>query len=78
MSQDEHAARDGRPVMARRVGVTALRIAPWVVFGPITGLMSERAIRCYRSGDRVLAFLYVVANISVLIAIPALTAALAR
>jgi hypothetical protein len=55
----------------------ALRIAPWVAFGPITGVMSERAIHCYRKGDRVLAGLYVVANITVLIGIPALTVLLA-
>ena len=55
----------------------ALRIAPWVAFGPITGVMSERAIHCYREGDRVLAGLYVVANITVLIGIPALTVLLA-
>jgi hypothetical protein len=41
--------------------------------GPITGLMTERAIHCYRQGDRMLAGLYVLANISVLIAIPSLT-----
>lgn len=59
---------------AARVGLMALRVAPWLVFGPITGLMSERAIRCYQQGDRVLAGLYVVANVSILIAIPGLTA----
>jgi hypothetical protein len=46
--------------------------------GPITGLMSERAVRCYRNGDRILAGLYVVANVSVLVAIPSLTVWLAR
>jgi hypothetical protein len=55
----------------------ALRVAPWFVFGPITGVLSERALRCYRNGDRVLAVLYVILNVSILIAIPSLTAALA-
>jgi hypothetical protein len=58
--------------------LTALRIAPWVTFGPISGVMSERAIRCYRNGDQVLAVLYVVANVSVLLGIPSLTAILAK
>jgi hypothetical protein len=60
-----------------RCCVMALRVAPWLVFGPITGALSERALRCYRNGDRVLAVLYVVLNVSILVAIPALTAALA-
>ena len=63
--------------MAVRVCIGALRVAPWLVFGPITGVMTERAIRCYQNGDRVLALLYVVANALVLIAIPSLTVALA-
>ena len=61
----------------KRIGVWGLRVAPWVVFGPITGLMSERAIQCHRNGDKLLACLYVVANVSVLFAIPALTLLLA-
>lgn len=60
-----------------RCCVLALRAAPWLVFGPITGVLSERALRCYRQGDRVLAILYVILNVSILIAIPSLTAALA-
>ena len=55
-----------------------LRLAPWLVFGPITGVMSERAIHWYRKGDRLLAGLYVLANISVLFAIPALTVLVAK
>jgi hypothetical protein len=54
-----------------------LRVAPWVMFGPITGFMSERALRCWRREEHILAGLYVVANISTLIAIPTLTAVLA-
>ena len=60
-----------------RYCLLALRAAPWLVFGPITGVLSERALRCYRRGDRVLAVLYVILNVSILIAIPSLTAALA-
>lgn len=56
----------------------SLRVAPWLVFGPITGLMSERAIHWYRKGDRVLAGLYVLANVCALLSIPALTAIVAR
>jgi hypothetical protein len=66
---------NGRTV---RVCFWALRVAPWLVFGPITGLMSERAIRCYKNGDRVLAGLYILANISILLLIPALTVLLAK
>jgi len=58
--------------------VLALRVAPWLVFGPITGVLSERALRCYHDGDRVLAVLYVILNVSILVAIPSLTAALAE
>lgn len=65
-----------RPTAAG-TALMALRVAPWVAFGPITGVMSERAIHCYRNGDRVLAGLYVLANISVLICIPSVTAMLA-
>lgn len=69
-------ARRPRPDVGRSC-VMALRVAPWLVFGPITGALSERALRCYRNGDRVLAGLYVILNVSILIAIPSLTAALA-
>ena len=61
----------------RENSVLVLRIAPWLLFGPITGLLTERALRCYRAGDPVLATLYIVLNISILVAIPSLTAALA-
>lgn len=74
MGEASDAGPTPRSKGATRVCIMALRVAPWLVFGPITGLMSERAIRCYQNGDRVLAGLYVVANLTVLIAIPALTA----
>lgn len=69
--------RERRKLDAGRCCMLALRAAPWLVFGPITGALSERALRCYRDGDRTLAALYVVLNVSILVAIPSLTAALA-
>ena len=63
---------------ARKTCVTALRVAPWLVFGPITGFMCERAFRCWRAGEPFLATLYVMLNIEVLIAIPTLTAVIAH
>lgn len=56
----------------------ALRIAPWLVFGPITGFMSERAIACFRNREPALGALYVLANVSILIALPTLTALIAN
>jgi len=61
----------------RKSCVLVLRVSPWLLFGPITGMLSERALRCYRSGDPVLAALYIILNVSILVAIPSLTAALA-
>jgi hypothetical protein len=61
----------------RRNAFRALRIAPWVAFGPITGILTERAIRCNARGDRVLAGLYVVLNVLILVTLPLLTATLA-
>lgn len=58
----------------RTLSFGALRVAPWVVFGPITGLMSEAAIAAYRKGHRIRAGFYVAANISILLSMPLLTA----
>jgi hypothetical protein len=58
----------------RTLSFGALRVAPWVVFGPITGVMSEAAIAAYRKGHRVRAGLYVAANIGILVSMPVLTA----
>lgn len=69
------AARDGFDW--KHWGLRALRVAPWVAFGPITGFLTERALRCNARGERVLAALYVVLNISILLALPTLTAAIA-
>jgi hypothetical protein len=50
-----------------------MRLAPWLIFGPITGLMSEWALRSFRRGQRVRAGAIVVLNILVLASIPLLT-----
>jgi hypothetical protein len=70
-----HRAKRTKSGRALEIG---LRATPWLVFGPITGVLSERALHCYRHGDRMLAGLYVVLNITILLAIPTLTAALAH
>jgi hypothetical protein len=57
--------------------VWGLRVAPWVVFGPITGFMGERAYQCFRKHRPVLGGLYILANILILVSIPALTAVIA-
>jgi len=61
----------------KRNALRLLRISPWITFGPITGILTERAIRCHGRGERVLAGLYVVLNVSILIALPVVTASLA-
>lgn len=57
--------------------ICALRVAPWVVFGPITGFMCERALASFRRREPVLGTLYVILNVAILLAIPAVTAKLA-
>ncbi|CAN7599551.1 hypothetical protein LJR225_004514 [Phenylobacterium sp. LjRoot225] len=52
--------------------------APWIVFGPITGVMSGLAIRCFRAGQPVRGALWVIANICVVLSIPLLTAEILR
>jgi hypothetical protein len=61
----------------KRAAFQLLRIAPWIAFGPITGFLTERAIRCNARGERVLAGMYVVLNVAILIALPTVTATLA-
>jgi len=63
-------------ISARSLSLGALRLAPWVVFGPITGVMSEAAIAAFRKRRPVLGAFYVLANIAILLAMPTLTAAL--
>jgi hypothetical protein len=60
----------------RSVSLVALRVAPWVVFGPITGVMSEAAIAAFKNRRPVLGGLCVLCNIGILVAIPTLTAAI--
>jgi hypothetical protein len=61
----------------RRNAMRLLRIAPWIAFGPITGILTERAIRCNARGERVLAGLYVILNVAILVTLPLLTASIA-
>lgn len=56
---------------------TGLRLAPWLIFGPITGFFTEWALRTYRGGRPVLAALLICANIAAVASIPLLTAAIA-
>lgn len=63
--------------VSKRAGILLLRLSPWVVFGPITGVLSELALRSHRRGRPMLAISYVVLNVAILLAIPALTAYLA-
>jgi hypothetical protein len=60
----------------RGLSLGALRLAPWIVFGPITGLMSEAAIAAFRRGRPALGGLYIALNIGILAGMPLLTAAL--
>jgi hypothetical protein len=69
---------DGRnPARWKQVSRHILRIAPWVIFGPITGFLSNRALRCLERGETALAWLYLALNVSILIALPTLTALIA-
>jgi hypothetical protein len=56
----------------------ALRVAPWLVFGPITGFLCNRAVACFERKEPVLAWLYIVLNAGILLDIPLLTARLAE
>jgi hypothetical protein len=69
-------AADRPALSVRSVSLGALRLAPWVVLGPITGVMSEAAIAAFRNRRPVLGACCVLLNIAVLVAIPALTAAI--
>jgi hypothetical protein len=60
----------------RSFWLAALRLAPWVVFGPITGVMSEAAIAAFRNRRPVLGGLCVLANVGILVGMPVLTAAI--
>lgn len=62
----------------RAAVLTGLRLSPWLVFGPITGLMSEAAVFHFRNGRRLVGALCIVLNVSVLVGMPLLTAYLAH
>ena len=64
--------RAPRAVWVQRL-LCALRVAPWLVFGPITGFFSERALACFRRREPFLGGLYIVLNVAILLAIPLLT-----
>jgi hypothetical protein len=68
------SAKRPSPADLRSLSFGALRVAPWVVFGPITGIMSEAAIAAYRKGHRMRAGAYVALNIAILASMPLLTA----
>ena len=54
-----------------------LKWTPWVVFGPITGFLLDRAVICFRRNDWLLGVAYVVLNVGILLLIPLATAKLA-
>jgi hypothetical protein len=60
----------------RTISFAALRVAPWVVFGPITGVMSEAALGAFRKGRPVLGGIYILANLTILVSMPVATALL--
>lgn len=70
------ASRRPPGLRGRRLALNALRLAPWVVLGPITGVMSEAAIAAFRKRRPILGVLYVVLNVSILASMPLLTAAI--
>jgi len=70
------------PPLSKRHGATwktgailALRVAPWVVFGPITGFFTNQAASAFLKGRRATAVLMMVLNVVIVASIPALTAA---
>lgn len=69
-----------RNIAGQPGGVWLLRVlrwAPWVVFGPITGFLMERAVACFRRSNWFLGWSYIVLNVGILLAIPLATATLA-
>jgi hypothetical protein len=70
------ATRPLSVLRGRNLAKDAVRLAPWIVFGPITGVMSEAAIAAYKNQRPVLAGLYVVLNLGILAGMPLATAAL--
>lgn len=70
------ATRRLSALRGRALPLGALRLAPWIIFGPITGVMSEAAIAAFRKRRPVLGGLYVLANVGILASMPLLTAML--
>jgi hypothetical protein len=68
----ETAPRPARAVLWRTA-----EIAPWIVFGPITGLLSGLALRRLRNNQPGWAAMYLVANLLILASIPLVTALIA-
>lgn len=58
---------------ARTLVVAAARVAPWVIFGPITGFLSEAAIASFRRGRKHLGLAYIALNVAILLALPLMT-----
>lgn len=67
----EHPA--DRTLKAPQPLVLALRIAPWVIFGPITGFFVDRASRAVARGDWAVAALLLCANVAAVGSLPVLT-----
>jgi hypothetical protein len=70
------ASRRLSGLRGRRLALNALRLAPWVVLGPITGFMSEAAVAAFKKRRPFLGLLYVLLNVGILAGMPLLTAAL--
>jgi hypothetical protein len=70
----ETASRRPAP---RTLVVAAARLAPWLIFGPITGVLSEAALASFRRGQKPLGVAYIALNIVILVALPLTTALLA-
>jgi len=60
----------------KSAAILALRVAPWVVFGPITGFFTNKAATAFLQGRPGMALLMVILNIVIVASIPAVTVAL--
>jgi hypothetical protein len=71
LSAFTHRTQDAQ---LRDLAIRAVRLAPWLVFGPITGVMSEAAFSAFRRGRPVIGALYLILNVAILVGMPVLTA----
>ena len=78
MQSQVEAQGGGTGGRVRRVLLAGLRACPWIVFGPITGLMSEAAALSFRKGRPWLGLFYVALNVGVLVGLPLITAVIAH